>query len=699
MTFSTIPTRYSEILNVAYAFSQVQINTDECDSSSVIIGYSFLLPDLLEFSTRKMQAVVIAATDGSKTCRHLMSSVVNTFVKCRIPVNDLGELIIIEGGSSSQNVLEYWAGNKLKYRKLLSNIKDISVSLGLPSVFFGRAVFISEEMDPKFARGYWDEKPDMVNPFNKFRLNPDYGETMLKIKNPKITLIDIESGEFIQLPVDPNTHPSYPVLRENHLFLCAMDIRSKTHVPGISRCFNRPSHIRRLSGERFTQSTNLTPGLYMALAPVVSPDGSKLVFAGHATKFSPHCTQLDLFLITDFETPSDPRLLNIPCITDTGPAPVYNGLYLSAQTEAELLQFMPDNRTILVPSYTRGRSGVFIIDTVTELVLHSLFPPGATECTSVMLQKSDGYDVVFLHQGYTCLRSLWLARIDPADFKKIEYVQIFESPIPKLCDGFMHAKISVIQSENCSAWLLQSGLAPGTSKPLIAYLHGGPHMAAITQFSVEMAAFLSHGYDIVIPNYRGSFSYGRDFLNSLIGKAGIIDVQDCHDCVLLAKQMLTSSRVVAYGGSHGGFLAGWLLGHPKMKDTYHLGVLWNPAVDLVSSNLTSDIPEWSVCEAMDEHDQSGINVFAPSIEFFQRAVQQSPMSVVNNINVPSLVLLGANDKRVVPCAGLRWAQAVERNAKTTVDVMWYPEQGHAISSPEFYETAIVTIGIWLEQHI
>ena len=54
MTFSTIPSRYSDILNGAYAFSQVQINTDEGDSFSVMIGYSFSLPDLLEFSSRKM---------------------------------------------------------------------------------------------------------------------------------------------------------------------------------------------------------------------------------------------------------------------------------------------------------------------------------------------------------------------------------------------------------------------------------------------------------------------------------------------------------------------------------------------------------------------------------------------------------------------------------------------------------------------
>jgi acylaminoacyl-peptidase len=220
-------------------------------------------------------------------------------------------------------------------------------------------------------------------------------------------------------------------------------------------------------------------------------------------------------------------------------------------------------------------------------------------------------------------------------------------------------------------------------------------MGAISGFSVEMAAFLSQGYDVVIPNYRGSFSYGREFLHELEGFVGIKDVDDCQDSVVRAKDIVKPSLIIAYGGSHGGFLTGWLLGHPEYRSTYAGGVLWNPAVDLVSSNLTSDIPDWAINVAIGPVDDP-VEKFAPSIHFLKRAYAQSAISVVRNVKAPALVLLGSNDRRVVPCAGLRWAQAVQEMGGD-VEVHWYPDQGHAIPGPEYYETAIVTVGMWIKQ--
>jgi acylaminoacyl-peptidase len=224
-------------------------------------------------------------------------------------------------------------------------------------------------------------------------------------------------------------------------------------------------------------------------------------------------------------------------------------------------------------------------------------------------------------------------------------------------------------------------------------------MMAVTSFGVEMTNFLAAGYDVIIPNYRGSLSFGKGFLEALVGNAGIIDVQDCHDCVMLAKQMVNPTITIAYGGSHGGFLTAWLLGRSDMNSEYAAGVLWNPAVDLISSNLTSDIPEWALSQVLSSDQCRSESPFAPSFDFMKLAYQQSPISHVKNVKVPSLVLLGSADKRVVPCGGLRWAQAVEANKAAKVDVMWFPDQGHAISGPEFYETAIVSIANWIQRVI
>jgi acylaminoacyl-peptidase len=58
-------------------------------------------------------------------------------------------------------------------------------------------------------------------------------------------------------------------------------------------------------------------------------------------------------------------------------------------------------------------------------------------------------------------------------------------------------------------------------------------------------------------NYRGSLGAGEDFVRALPGKAGFLDVADCHAAVQLAlsrRPELDPSKVALFGGSHGGFL-------------------------------------------------------------------------------------------------------------------------------------------------
>ena len=692
-----IPRLYSTILsNCHYGFVHSEIYTDTARLGSNIVEFTYTLPDLLDYTTRRFRG--FATVSNLKLVELLPPVPCDERVKHRVKTGvGFCEWRVLEGGSGSQGsdktclYGECWNSHQLQYKCQLSNLKEVHTCLGSVQVFDSKILaFIGEESDVKYARGFWDPQVGKLDPFDKFSLIPDYGETMTRVKKPVLFTFTLESGVLLKLATPSNIHPTFPRFHpiSGQVFFSGIHIFSKTYIPGISRCFNRPSSIFRINSENVSE--NLTPNIYMALCPIFSPDGSMIVFAGHEKIFHTHCTELNLFVMHR--------------CGDNWSAPVLLtkwGLYLSAQTESELIQFLPDNKTIIVPCFTQGTSCVYLIDTATGTIVDSLGPPCAPEHSSVVLQKVVGNMAIVLHTGYTCLKSLWLVFL--SDLSKIEYVEIFSVSPTLQMNGFSNAQVRLIETDHCPAWLLQSGIQSDSPRPLIAYLHGGPHMAAINQFSVEFAAFLAQGYDIVIPNYRGSFSYGKPFLDALIGKAGIIDVADCHACVLKAIDQLKPNKVLAYGGSHGGFLTGWLLGDFKYNAIYNFGILWNPAVDLISSNLTSDIPDWAICEAIHvsaapTSADATHNVFAPGVDFFIKAAEQSPMAVVDNVSVPTLVLLGEKDKRVVPCAGLRWAQAVERNSHPVEPtVMWYPDQGHAISGPEYYETAIVTIGLWIRK--
>ena len=95
---------------------------------------------------------------------------------------------------------------------------------------------------------------------------------------------------------------------------------------------------------------------------------------------------------------------------------------------------------------------------------------------------------------------------------------------------------------------------------------------------------LLQGYCLLIVNFRGSIGYGGNAMNSLLGNIGVNDVEDCGELTKLAlekfKHVIDEKKVAAYGGSHGGFLSAWLIGHPKYKD------LWATACTVSYTHLT-----------------------------------------------------------------------------------------------------------------
>lgn len=104
------------------------------------------------------------------------------------------------------------------------------------------------------------------------------------------------------------------------------------------------------------------------------------------------------------------------------------------------------------------------------------------------------------------------------------------------------------------------------------------------------------GFSLLIVNYRGSVGYGEDFLNSLLGNIGVRDVEDCGNLTMLALEkhadILDETKVCVEGGSHGGFLTAWLIGHPKYKHLWRAAVLWNAVLNMSYNVVSTDIPDW-----------------------------------------------------------------------------------------------------------
>ncbi|KAJ3022358.1 hypothetical protein HKX48_006392 [Thoreauomyces humboldtii] len=197
-------------------------------------------------------------------------------------------------------------------------------------------------------------------------------------------------------------------------------------------------------------------------------------------------------------------------------------------------------------------------------------------------------------------------------------------------------------------------------------------------------------------NYRGSTGFGKDGIDSLVGKVGDLDVEDCQ---YIAEKLRTSgevdpARVAVWGGSHGGFLTAWLVG--KFPDYYKAAVLRNPVINMGSNLAQSDIPDWSLAEAGIDYDLDHPPLITPDI--YEKTWAMSPMSVAAAVKTPCLVMLGDSDRRVPNYEGLNWFYYL-KGRNVDARAMMFSDNGHALDGVEAEKLGLEAIAAFFVEHV
>src|SRR5215218_1862363 len=172
--------------------------------------------------------------------------------------------------------------------------------------------------------------------------------------------------------------------------------------------------------------------------------------------------------------------------------------------------------------------------------------------------------------------------------------------------------------------------------PLVVEVHGGPTAHDVDAFSPYVSAWVDHGFAVAQVNYRGSTGYGsawRDALEERVGHVELEDVLAVRDH-LVGTGVADPQRVVLAGASWGGFLT--LLGLGTQPSSWSLGVAGVPVADYVAAY---------------EDEMEGLKAFdralfggAPS-DVPDKYVDASPITYVDQVRAPVLVLAGENDPR------------------------------------------------------
>jgi acylaminoacyl-peptidase len=240
-------------------------------------------------------------------------------------------------------------------------------------------------------------------------------------------------------------------------------------------------------------------------------------------------------------------------------------------------------------------------------------------------------------------------------------------------------------------------------RALVVIPHGGPHSCTPTAFSPAYA-YLCLQLDAAIlhVNYRGSTGFGSASVRHLQGRIGQSDVADLVTATKAAladpEACIDPERVGVSGGSHGGFLSSHCIGqHP---DIFKVTAMRNPVTNIPPMASVSDIPDWCYIEAMGpgNYDFSTFGLPKDPVAAFAAMRECSPVAHIDKVRAPTLLLLGAKDRRVPVSQGIEYYHLLKARGVPT-KMLLFPEDDHALDKPSTEADQWVASANWLGKYL
>jgi dipeptidyl aminopeptidase/acylaminoacyl peptidase len=215
-------------------------------------------------------------------------------------------------------------------------------------------------------------------------------------------------------------------------------------------------------------------------------------------------------------------------------------------------------------------------------------------------------------------------------------------------------------------WIASPQGAGDRPLPAVLNVHGGPLGAWSPSPHIEVALLVGRGYRVILPNIRGSTSYGRGWIRPQLGDWGGVDADDVHAAVdhVIALGLADPDRLGVLGFSYGGFMVNWLVG---ATDRFRAAVS--------ESGVTNQVSDWANSDGGPEYDRVALlgDPFSP--EGIDKLWRQSPLRNVTSVHTPLLLLQGEADLNCPPQDNEQFFIAL-RHLGRTVEYVLYPEESH-----------------------
>jgi dipeptidyl aminopeptidase/acylaminoacyl peptidase len=293
-----------------------------------------------------------------------------------------------------------------------------------------------------------------------------------------------------------------------------------------------------------------------------------------------------------------------------------------------------DGKTLFGLASHRGATRVFVIPAGGAGKQPSTLTPGDLHVRDVSVDRAAG-TLALLIGSPTRVQEVYVRSTAPSgELRRLTgFNEGFLSELALSTPEYM--PYTGFEGWPMDGWILKPhDFDPSKKYPLIVEIHGGPSTQYGYGFFHEMQLLTAAGYIVLYTNPRGSIGYGQDFSLTVRGAWGEKDSLDIMAGVdaLLKKGYIDEQRMGVTGGSYGGFMTNWLVGH---NDRFKAAVTDRSVVNLASDFGSSDFG-WSFAdEELETTPWDNLDAY----------MHMSPIKYVKNMHTPLLILHSEQDLR------------------------------------------------------
>lgn len=484
---------------------------------------------------------------------------------------------------------------------------------------------------------------------DRMKHKSDAGGFMDMDQHTHIAIVDLKSGDLEQV-TEGNEHFHLSTWSPNGSYLTYLADRAED----LDFSFNADIYLFDLETK---QSRKVTEGIGSYYQTSWSPNSRFLSFVGGKREFE-NATQAKLW-IYDMEQ----NLLS--CVTSEFDAPVGDyviGDFLQG-VAAPSVQWMNDNHSFYFQVTDHGNAAIYFGNVDGEIY------PAIHDDQYVYGFSLDAQNdqAIVAISTTTNPGDLYYVNLKTGDKERLTTVN---EDILKTKELAVPESIEFEGAEGwkVNGWIMRPvGYEKGKKYPLILEIHGGPHAMYGNTYFNEFQILAAQGFAVLYTNPRGSHGYGQTFVDAVRGDYGGNDYQDLMAAVDYALEQfdfIDPARLGVTGGSYGGFMTNWIVGH---TNRFKAAITQRSISNWISFAGVSDIgyyfTDWQI--------QAGL-------ENIEKLWHHSPLKYVDKVETPLLILHGEKDYRCPIEQAEQLFIALKYRKKETKFVR-FPEANHELS--------------------